>query len=464
MKRFFAKHVFDGLQWLENVTIDVDDKGMISSVSTDMSEDVRPCDDALILDGYVIPAMPNVHSHAFQRAMAGHAEKITRKGQDSFWTWRQLMYAFVDHLTPEDVESIAAWLYVEMLKSGYGWVGEFHYLHHDTNGKPHANSNAMLQAHISAAKQSGIGLTMIPSLYSHANFGGVQHEHGQRRFINTVDTYGTLLDHALSEQSRTAPQGRLKTAMSFHSLRAVTQPQMEALIPAYPDLNIHMHIAEQEKEVQDSLNWSGKRPAEWLFDTIDVDSKWTLIHATHLNDQERGAIAKSGAIIGFCPTTEANLGDGIFPLQPYIAEGGSFAIGTDSHISIDPVEELRMIEYAQRLTHRRRSLSASDVHRSPALYLYSQALKGGASSMDAPIGAIAVGRFADFVVLDADAPCFDGCAVDDVFDRYVFARQERCVHSVICAGTLMVQNGRHVHEDALRARYKKTLEKIYAQL
>lgn len=453
MTRYFAKHVFDGTDWRQDVAVTVDAQGMISGMEGHTA--ARPGD--VVLNGYVLPAMPNVHSHAFQRAMAGEAEKITEAGKDSFWTWRKLMYAFVDRMEPEDVRAVAAWLYAEMLKAGYGWVGEFHYLHHDTHGRHYDMLWAMSEAHVEAAKESGIGMTLIPSLYVHSNFGERPYEHGQRRFINSHDSFVRIMDWAVKHRS-----ARMRPALSFHSLRAVTMEHIKSIRPLYPDLNVHMHLSEQVKEVEDSVAFSGMRPGEYLFDNIDVDGKWTLIHSTHLNDAERTAIAKSGAVVGLCPTTEANLGDGVFQLAPYVAEDGRLAIGTDSHISIDPVEELRTIEYVQRLFHRGRSLTASNDCPSPAMAMMRAMLSGGAQSMDAPIGAIAAGKSADFIVVDADAPCFAGGGVGDMLDRYVFGRQGRCVREVVAGGKIVVKDGRHVREEELYRDFRKVMEKIYA--
>jgi formimidoylglutamate deiminase len=417
MTTFFAKTLFDGKKWQENCRFSVDGNGVIKSFEAGA---VKQKDDQELI-GYVLPSLPNVHSHAFQRAMAGRTERITSAEADSFWTWRKVMYDLAQSYTPDDVYKIAVLLYKEMIAAGYNWVGEFHYLHHQPDGTPYDNPFEMSDALMSAAKDVGIGLTILPALYSYAGFGELAPDERQKRFILDVEACAKMIDYCCT---RTVENNRLQVGLCFHSLRATCVEQRNELLKAYPNLPVHIHVAEQMKEVEDSIAYSGKRPVEYLFDHHDVNKRWTLIHATHLTDQERQMIAKSGAIAGLCPTTEANLGDGLFPLQNYLAENGALAIGSDSHVSIDVVEELRWLEYGQRLFHQKRSISANAQNPSPAQRLYSACLSGGAQSMNAPIGALSEGKNADFIVLDQKAPCFQFArSLEDILDSYIFARQ-----------------------------------------
>lgn len=458
MPRYFAKHVFDGENWRDNACIGVDDQGLVTGIDEGEKADST----TINLDGYVLPLIPNVHSHAFQRAMAGQAE---RRGQtqDSFWTWRELMYKFTACLTPDDVFHIARWLYAEMLKSGYGWVGEFHYLHHDADGKPYDLPAEMAQALIRAASEAGIGMTILPALYSFSGFGETAPNDGQKRFINSEAQYADILDFCVKQA---AGNTALEAGLCFHSLRASGEQQRQNLCDAYPDLPVHIHISEQQKEVQDCLNWQGAgglRPVEYLYNHCDVDARWTLIHATHLNEAECRMMANSGAIAGLCPTTEANLGDGLFPLADFLRQGGRVSIGSDSHISIDPVEELRWLEYGQRLIKQQRSISASEDEPSPARKLYTETLSAGAQSMGAKIGQLRQGCRADFMVLNNDHPCFDGMqGTDNILDRLIFARaaHTQAIAAIYTAGQAVVTNARHRDEEEYHEAYRKTLAKL----
>lgn len=417
MKSFFAKTLFDGEEWLENCQFSVDDHGIITHINANSSQEKG----SEVLDGYVLPSMLNVHSHAFQRAMAGLTEKMSGANEDSFWTWREVMYNIASQYTPDDVYEVALKLYKEMIHAGYNWVGEFHYLHHQPDGAKYDNPYTMCDAIISAAEESGIGLTLLPALYSYAGFGEQPPEDGQRRFIHSSDDYCKMIDYA---RTRTSENPNIEVGLCFHSLRATSTQQRADITNTYPDLPVHIHIAEQEKEVADCIEFCGQRPVEYLYDSINVDEKWTLIHATHLNDHEIDLIADSGAVAGLCPTTEANLGDGLFPLQQFLNKNGKISIGSDSHISIDVVEELRWLEYGQRLHHKKRSITTDQNNPFPAKRLYQACLKGGAQSMNVAIGALKKGQRADFIVLNKGANCFDYARnMDDVLDCYIFARQ-----------------------------------------
>jgi formimidoylglutamate deiminase len=334
--------------WARDVRFTISD-GMISRVDTDVARQSGE-----VAHGPCLPGLPNLHSHAFQRAMAGLTETRGPTG-DSFWTWRELMYRFVDRLGPDEVQAIAALAYMEMLETGSTRVGEFHYLHHDKDGGAYADPAEMAARIAAAAEETGIGLTLLPVFYAHAGFGGVAPGEGQRRFIHDVDSYGRLI-----EASRAAVSGLPDAVVGVapHSLRAVTGEELTAIIPLAGANPIHIHIAEQTQEVDDCLAATGARPVRWLMNNAPVDKRWCLVHATHLNAMETERLAKSGAVAGLCPITEANLGDGVFPAHDYLAAGGAFGIGSDSNVLIDAAEELRTLEYAQRLTRRARNVLA----------------------------------------------------------------------------------------------------------
>ena len=331
--------------WAEGVLLEIDNNGSIADVTTQLAD----CpDDAERLRGPVLPGMANLHSHAFQRAFAGYTEQ-RHAGDDDFWTWRQVMYDFVRKVTPEQIRVVAEQLYIEMLKAGYTAVGEFHYLHHDSNGNPYASLPEMSEHIIEAARGCGIAITHLPVLYAHGGFGGQPATEGQRRFVNDVEQFSKLLEKLFSTH-RHDPNIRLGIAP--HSLRAVTEQQLKDVLVVLDGLDsnapVHIHIAEQTGEVQDCLAWSGAPPVGWLYDHFSPDHRWCLVHATHLTESELISLADSGAIAGLCPTTEANLGDGVFPAETFLMRAGRFGIGSDSNVSVSPIEELRTLEYSQR--------------------------------------------------------------------------------------------------------------------
>ncbi|EJL24212.1 formimidoylglutamate deiminase [Novosphingobium sp. AP12] len=404
-----------------------------------------------------LPGMPNLHSHAFQRGMAGLAE---RRGpsNDSFWTWREIMYRFVDRMTPDDVSAIAALAYIEMLESGFTRVGEFHYLHHDRGGLHFADIGEMSGALMAAASASGIGMTLLPVLYSHSGFGGQPPQLAQARFILDVDGYARLLDSA-DGHARSLPDAVVGAAP--HSLRAVSREQLrdlEALVKGRP---IHIHIAEQVKEVDDCLTWSGQRPVEWLLDHAEVDARWCLIHATHMTDAETRALAHSGAVAGLCPITEANLGDGLFPVETFLDAGGRYGVGSDSNVLIDCAEELRLLEYGQRLTRRARNVMARGAGRSTGGDLYAGALAGGAAALGIG-GGIAVGLPADIVSLDLDHPALAHRQGDAITDSFVFGAGRSAIDCVWRHGAKLVSDGRHRIRDQAIRDYHRVLERLIA--
>jgi formimidoylglutamate deiminase len=404
--------------------------------------------------------MPNLHSHAFQRAMAGLAERAG-PSEDSFWTWRKVMYGFVERLSPDQVGAIAAQLYVEMLKAGYTAVGEFHYLHHAPDGHAYNDPAEMSLRVVSAALRTGIGITHLPVLYVHGGFGGAVAAPEQRRFLNRGETFMTLIDGLIA---RYAGDRQVRIGIAPHSLRAVSPALFLATIAALDAIDssapIHIHVAEQEKEVEDCLAWSGARPVEWLLANAEVSRRWCLVHATHMNEAETTGLARSGAVAGLCPTTEANLGDGLFPLSAYLAAGGAFGIGSDSHISVSPVEELRWLEYGQRLMGRRRNVAVLPETPSVGAGLYHAALAGGAQALGRPIGALAAGRRADLVVLDGNHPSLAGREGDVLLDSLVFSGNANPVRDVMVGGKWAVRNGRHDDEDSILADYRAAIAEL----
>lgn len=402
--------------------------------------------------GWRLPGLPNLHSHAFQRAMAGLAERCadpSRNEHDSFWTWRETMYRFAARMTPDAMRAVATQLYVEMLEAGYTSVCEFHYLHHQPDGRPYASADAMSAALVEAAHETGIRLTLLPVLYMTGGFDGRPLSERQRRFGLEVDAFLRLV-----EMLRARENDGLRVGIAFHSLRAVPEAAMHAVLAALPaDVPVHVHIAEQVGEVQDCLAVRNARPVEWLYDHVDVDARWTLVHATHLTPAETARIAASGATVALCPTTEANLGDGLFPLRAYLDAGGRWGIGSDSHISISPVEELRWLEYGQRLATRRRNIAVARGGNSVGETLLRGALAGGEH-------ATGFGATGDTVVLDAEAPTLVGATADDVVDRWIFSGNRPSVRDVHVAGRQLVIGGRHVDRDVIAARYVAAMQAL----
>ncbi|QCI69463.1 formimidoylglutamate deiminase [Phreatobacter stygius] len=436
--------------WASDVAVDCSG-GMIAKVAANASSDGRER-----IRGVALPGLPNLHSHTFQRGMAGRAE-IRGTEEDSFWTWRQAMYRFLGRLTPDDVEAVAAFAMMEMLEGGFTALAEFHYLHHDADGRPYANPAEMAGRIAAAAAETGLGLTLLPVLYAHGGFGGTAPNEGQRRFVNSLDGYFRLV-----EASRAALAGLDDATLGVapHSLRAVTPDELGALLGAMPTGPVHMHIAEQVKEVADCLAWSGQRPVEWLLDHADVDDRWCLVHATHLTGAEIRRMAPAGAVAGLCPITEANLGDGLFEGHAYRAAGGRFGIGSDSNVQIDAPGELKLLEYGQRLNHGARNVLADPGGGSTGRALYEAALAGGAAALGRRIGALDAGYRADVVVLDTSQPDLCLGSGDSWLDRYIFVAGRSAIDSVIVAGRTVVTHGRHHKRDAIVRRTIAALARL----
>ena len=401
-----------------------------------------------------IPGMPNVHSHAFQRAMAGLTE-VAGPGEDSFWTWRERMYRFLGKLGPEEVEAVSAFAFMEMLESGFTRVAEFHYLHHDPTGTPYDNPAELTQRIVAAAQLSDIGLTLLPVLYAHSDFGGLAPHRAQRRFINDIDRYARFVE-ASESAVKTLDDGVVGVAP--HSLRAVTPDELCAAIALMPKGPVHIHAAEQLQEVEDCVAWSGQRPVEWLLDHAPVDTRWCLVHSTHLTAEETQRLAASGAVAGLCPITESNLGDGVFPARDYLNANGAFGVGTDSNMLIDPAGELRTLEYSQRLIHRRRNVLAGGGKKSTGRRLFDAAGKGGAQALGGRGGPLREGVSADIVSLNAAHPSINARQGDALLDGWIFAARDRAVDCVWRRGSKVVANGVHLRRDAIVARYHRVLK------
>lgn len=452
MSVFFAERALLPAGWANNVRFEVSVDGFLTNVQADADRQ-----GAELISGPVIPGMPNLHSHAFQRAMAGLAE-VAGNPNDSFWTWRDLMYRLVGQISPQQLGVIARQLYIEMLKGGFTSVAEFHYVHQDTAGKRYANPAELALQVSQAASSVGIGMTLLPVLYTHSGFGGLAPNEGQRRFINSTESY-------LDLQSRLKPiihaQPAQALGLCFHSLRAVTPQQIsEVLATGDKQCPIHIHIAEQQKEVDDCLNWSARRPLQWLYENVEVDERWCLVHATHAEADEVTAMARSGAVAGLCLTTEANLGDGIFPAVDYIAQSGRWGIGSDSHVSLSVVEELRWLEYGQRLRDQRRNRLYRADQPMVGRTLYDAALLGGAQALGQPIGALEVGKRADWLVLDGNDPYLATASGDAILNRWLFAGGDRQVREVMVNGRWVIRDGRHADEEESSRAFVQVLREL----
>lgn len=449
MTSLFFDHALLPQGWSTDVRIDLEKGRIVAATAHARADDAQNC------RGIALPGLPNLHSHTFQRGMAGLAE---RRGdnEDNFWTWRQVMYHFLGFLTPDEIETIAAFAFVEMLETGFTSVGEFHYLHHAPDGRPYDNPAELSERIIAAASATGIGLTLLPVLYSASDFGGAPTSDGQRRFSNTPDRFLDLAERAEASASKHGFQ----FGIAPHSLRAAPPEALKQLLAARRSGPVHIHVAEQIREVEDCVAWSGQRPVEWLFDNVTVDERWCLIHVTHTDETEIRMMAESGAVAGLCPITEANLGDGIFAAKAYLEHGGKFGVGSDSQIEIDGPGELRQLEYSQRLSHRARNVLSTHAGQSTGRGLYDRACVGGAQALSRNAGALAAGQLADIVVLDRDHANFAHVSADRWLDAYLFTSPVNAVQDVFVAGRHVVRDGRHVDRERSEVAYKRVLGRI----
>ncbi len=455
MKSIFSKHALLPQGWVTDVRLEIDSAGKIAKLVQDTTS--MPQDTCVKT---LLPAIANLHSHIFQRAMAGMSERRADT-QDSFWSWRDLMYRFLDILTPDDIEAIAALAFMEMQEAGFAVVGEFHYLHHGPNGQPYDRLSEMSERIFAAAAQSQIGLTHLPVLYTYGGAERAALKGGQRRFGNHLDRFNKLMDGAKNGLVNLPKDANIGIAP--HSLRAIDPLQLQQLIAMHPAGPVHIHIAEQILEVQQISAWLGTSPVDFLVQNIGIDDRWCLIHATHMNAEETAALASCGAVAGLCPITEANLGDGVFNGAEYLAAGGAFGIGTDSNINISLGEELRTLEYSQRLMHRVRNVMAAK-NASVGETLYKGAAKGGARALGRNSGEIKLGYWADLVAIDPDCLALAALRPDQWLDGWVFAASNRVVRDVWSAGRHCVIEGHHIKRGEIERRYRKILRNVLSKI
>lgn len=443
----FAEHALLPGGWARDVLLQWDAAGRLQSVAPGSVAGSAPR-----AAGPVIPGMPNLHSHAFQRAFAGLTE-YRGESQDSFWSWRNLMYRFAAQITPESLEAIATWLYVEMLEAGYTSVCEFHYVHHDRDGRPYADDATLSLALLRAARNASIGITLLPVLYQTSGFGAKPPRADQARFIRSTDNMLALLER-LSPLAKAQGAG---LGLAPHSLRAVPPDSLAAAVQGLTAIDarapIHIHIAEQTQEVDDCVAWSGQRPVQWLLENAPVDARWCLVHATHMTPQEYADAARTGAVAGICPTTEANLGDGIFDMPRWLGHGGAWGVGSDSHACVNAAEELLALEYSQRLSLRQRNVLASAAQPQVGTALWLAAVQGGAQAAGRPIGGLAAGQQADFAVLDPSHIALAGLPVESLLSAHVFgSHRTSALRDLWVGGVQRVAAGRHaLHESAATA-------------
>lgn len=442
---FEAALLADG--WAERVRITVEN-GRIASLATD--SEPEPADER---HGVALPGVANLHSHAFQRGMAGLAER-RGPGADSFWTWRDLMYRLANAINPDQMEAIAALAFVEMLEAGFVRAGEFHYVHHDRDGTPFSNPAEMSGRLAAAAAETGIALTLLPVLYMASGFGGRAPGPEQRRFVHDIDGYARLIE---ASRLAVAALADARVGVAPHSLRAATPEGLAAAIAIGAEGPVHIHVAEQTGEVEDCLRHFGQRPIQWLLDHASVDPRWCLVHATHVTADELAGIARSGAVVGLCPITEANLGDGVFPAPALLEAGGRFGVGSDSNVLIDLAQELRSLEYSQRLTRQARNLLSHPDCPSTGRALFDAARHGGAQALGVSAEGLAAGARADFFTLDMAHPTLAGRQRDTLLDAFVFANGGGMIDGVWCGGRQWVRGGRHVARDAVARRYAAAL-------
>jgi len=434
--------------WTRDVRIAVDAGRIVGIVSGGVA---APGDERHRIG---LPGISNLHSHAFQRGMAGLAE-VRASSADNFWTWRDLMYRFVGRMTADDIEAIAGQAYVEMLEAGFTRVGEFHYIHHDVSGAPYGNLGELAERIAAAAGAAGIGLTLLPVFYAHAGFGGRAPDSEQRRFVNDIDRFAQLME--ASRRAVATHQGAV-VGVAPHSLRAVTPAELDAVVTLAGEGPVHIHIAEQTREVDECVAWSGQRPLQWLFDHAPVDRRWCLIHATHATSTEIRSVAESHAVAGLCPITEANLGDGTFKAPEFVELGGIFGVGSDSNVLIGISDELRQLEYSQRLALKARNVMAPDGGVSTGRALFDGALRGGSQALGAAISGLTEGAFADIVSLDAGNVALAGRAGDAILDSWIFGAGRSLVDCVWARGRKVVKDGRHRNREQVALRFRQAIE------
>ena len=451
----FCKTLLQGDHWLTNVAMVISPDGLIQSI-----EPGKPETADSVLDGIVVPGMPNTHSHTFQRLIAGMTGSSGHQA-DSFWSWRDAMYRCAGQLDPDQFGVTATWVFVQMLKAGYTSCAEFHYLHHQANGQVFENVAEMSERLVQAASESGISMTLLPVLYQMAGFGNSQLDPVQRRFVNHTEQYLQLLEAC---RELTVNQPNMELGIAPHSLRAVPTSVIDEVLQAWPDKHcrLHIHISEQPAEVQSCLDYLGARPLTWLLDNFAVNDRWSLVHATHLSDEELHRAAASGAIAGLCPTTEADLGDGVFRTREWLQAGGCFSIGSDSNVRISITEELRLLEYNERLASGQRNVLGKP-DSTCGRFLYQHAATAGAIACGQPIGCLEAGRRADFLELDTRHLLALGRDADAALDSWIFAGNQSMIKSVWVAGKALVKDGRHALDESLGRKMARTISDLYKQ-
>ena len=443
MNRIWARHALTEVGWRDSVLLSVDGAGRIETVETGKPAEGRQC-------SVLIPAPANLHSHAFQRVMAGLTESRSSAAADDFWTWRRAMYGLLEHLTPDDVEAISAMAQMEMLEAGFAAVAEFHYLHHAKGGHAYADPCEMSQRVVAAAERTGIGLTLLPVLYEHGDIVRSPLEGAQLRFGSNVDDFVGMVESMRPAVAGLGPDSRVGAAL--HSMRTVSLETIAKARGLFPEMPLHIHAAEQTAEVKAIADATSLRPVEWLLEHCGLDEDWCLVHCTHMTPPETEGLAESGAVAGLCPITESNLGDGIFNGRELLRHGGSFGVGTDSNVRISLTGELRTLEYSQRLKHRARATLAMD-HESPGRELLESACRGGALACRRNGGRIGAGALADLIELDGDGIELAGLKGDQVLDAWIFASGRNPVRNVWSAGRRMVRNGTHIAREAITGKY-----------
>jgi formimidoylglutamate deiminase len=471
VRRYYLQSAFLSQGWARGALVTVSDEGFITSIDAAEPAQARTADPGdnpgassrvERIDGIVVPGMPNAHSHAFQRAMAGNTE-YRLSARDSFWTWRHAMYALANRIEPEDLQILATQLFIEMLKAGYTSVAEFHYLHRRRDGASYPGTNALWEAISDAAAVTGIGLTFLPTLYQTGGFGGQPLKPEQARFASDTDSFLRALDERISADRRNRSPTQ-RTGAAFHSLRAVPLENLrraaQSLIELDPNLPLHIHVAEQMLEVQDCVRETGRRPIELLLDTGLLTQHWCLVHATHATGDELKRLAATAATVCVSISTEANLGDGFFDTARFLRAGGRLCVGSDSQSTVNPAEELRWLEYQQRLRKKRRGVLAAGAESHVGTRLWRDAALHGAQAIGQPAGAIEVGRRADWLVLDAAHPSLVGTATDTALDHLLFAGGHDAIRDVMVAGRWVIKDRRHAAEEILRPRFAELMQRL----
>jgi formimidoylglutamate deiminase len=473
MPRYHMTSAFLLQGWVRDVVATVSDDGLITGLQAADPADARAGGPMAVagterIDGIVIPGMANAHSHAFQRAMAGNTE-YRLSARDSFWTWRNAMYALANRIEPGDLQILATQLFIEMLKSGYTSVAEFHYLHRQKSGAPYSGSNALWEAVGNAASAAGIALTFLPTLYQTSDFGGRPLKPEQARFASDTDAFLRAVEDRIEAERGGGSHVEMRTqrtGAAFHSLRAVPLDDLRRAARRLRELDaglpLHIHVAEQTLEVQACVRDTGRRPIELLLDTGLLDRHWCLVHATHATAEELKGVAAAAAAVCVSISTEANLGDGFFDTARFLNTGGRLCVGSDSQSTVSPAEELRWLEYQQRLRKKRRAVLAGSTEPHVGTRLWRDAAQHGAQAIGQPAGAIAVGRRADWVVLDAGHPSMAGAAADTALDHLLFAGGHAAIRDVMVAGRWALTDGRHALEDELRPRFAALMQRLAA--